>query len=95
MDRSRQRACIADLDRHLLRGPVQHGLAVKTDDVDVFPGDAVLRGEGCDGFGVRDGDRALGLTQNPRAGLARRKVHRLGQRLAQQAALGFGVGPIA
>jgi hypothetical protein len=95
MDRPRQRRGVADLDRHFLRRPVQHGLAVETDDVDVFAGDAVLRGEGGDGFGVRDGHGALRLAQDSRAGLARRQVHRLGQRLAQQAALAFGIGPIA
>ena len=46
MDRLGQRGGIADLHGHLLRRPVQHGLAVKADDIDVFAGDAVLRGKG-------------------------------------------------
>ncbi len=36
MDGLGQRRGVADLHRHFLRGPVQHGLAVKADDIDVF-----------------------------------------------------------
>ena len=36
MDRFGQRGAVADLHRHLLLGPVQHGLAVEADDVDVL-----------------------------------------------------------
>ena len=67
---------------------MQHGLAVEADDVDVFAGDAVLRGEGGDGLGMGNGHGALGLAQNARPGIALRQVDGLGQRLAQQAALG-------
>ena len=36
MDRPRQRRGIADLHGQLCAGPVQHGLAVEADDIDVF-----------------------------------------------------------
>ena len=45
---------VADLHRQPAFGAMQHGLAVKADDVDVFAGDAVLRGKGRDGLGVRE-----------------------------------------
>ena len=86
MDGLGQRRGIADLHRHLLRRAVQHGLAVKADDIDVLAGDAVLRGEGGDGLGMRDGDGALGLAQDARPRVALRQMDGLGQGLAQQAA---------
>jgi hypothetical protein len=61
-----ERHGIADLHGHFLRGPMQHGLAVKADDIDVLARDAVLRGKGCDRFRMRDGDGALSLAQDAR-----------------------------
>ena len=95
MDRLGQRRGVADLHGHFLRGPVQHGLAVEADDIDVLARDAVLRGKGGDRFRMRDGHGALGLAQDARPGIALRQVDGLGQRLAQQAALAFGIGPVA
>ncbi len=95
VDRFRKRRAIADLHGHLLRRPVQHGLAVESDDIDVFAGDVVMRGEGRDGFGMRQRDGALGLAQRTRPRLAVRQVDGFHQGLAQQAALLFGIGPVA
>ena len=73
MDRLGQRRGIADLHRQPPLGPVQHGLAVEADDVDLLAGDAVLRGEGGDRFRMRHGDGALGLAQHARPRLALRR----------------------
>ncbi len=54
----------------------------------------MLRGEGGDGLGMGVRDGLLGLAQDPRPGIALRQVHGLGQRLAQQAALAVGIGPV-
>ena len=95
MDGLGQRCGIADLHGHFLRRPVQHGLAVKADDIDILAGDAVLRGKGGDRLGMGDGDRALGLAQDARPRIALRQMDGLGQGLAQQPALIFGVGPVS
>ena len=70
VDGLRQRHGIADLHRQLPFGPVQHGLAVKADDVDILAADAVLRGEGGNRLRMRDGDDALGFGQHARPRLA-------------------------
>lgn len=41
MYRLGERAPVADLHRHSLRGPMQHSLAVKPDNIDVLARDAV------------------------------------------------------
>ena len=74
---------------------MQHGLAVEADDVDVFDGRCGAAQEGGDGLGMGDGDGPLGLAQDARPGIALRQVDGLGQRLAQQAALAVGIGPVA
>ena len=48
-----------------------------------------------DRLGMRHGDGALGLAQDARPRIALRQMDGLGQGLAQQAALVFGVGPVA
>ena len=77
MDGFRQRGSVADLHRQLPFGAVQHGLAVKADDIDILAGDAVLRGEGGDGFRMRDGDGAF----PPRAGCPAARRARRGRPL--------------
>ena len=91
----RQRGGIADLHGHFLRRPVQHGLAVEADDIDVFTGNVVLRGEAGDRLGMGLGHGALGFDQDTRPGIALRQVDGLGQGLAQQATLVGGIGPVA
>ena len=86
MDRLGQRRGVADLHRHLFLRPVQHGLAVKADNIDVLAGDPVLRGEGGYRFRMREGDGALGLAQDARPRIALRQMDGLRQGLAQQAA---------
>jgi hypothetical protein len=83
MDRLGERGRIADLHGHLLRRPVQHGLAVKADDIDVLAREAVLRGKGGHRFGMGDRNRVLGLAQDARARIALRQVHGFRQGLAQ------------
>ena len=78
-----------------LLGPVQHGLAVKADDVDVLEAHPVLRGKGGHRLGMRQRDDPLGLAQAARPRIALRQVDGLVQRLAQQAALRFGIGPVS
>ena len=95
VDRSGQSGGVADLHGQLLRRPVQHGLAVEADDIDILPGDAVLRDEGRDRFGMGLGDGALGLAEDARPRVAPRQIDGLGQRLAQQAALVVGIGAVA
>jgi hypothetical protein len=95
VDGPRQRFGVADLHRQPLQRPVQHGLAVKSDDIDVFPRNVVVRREGRDRLGVGRGHHTLGLAQNAGPRVAIRQLHRLGQRLAQHAALGLAVGPVA
>ncbi len=94
MDGLGQRARIADLDRQLPLGPVQHGLAMKADDIDFLAGNAVLRREGRHGFGMREGDGALGFAQDTGPRVALRQTDRLGQGLTQQPAFPVGVGPV-
>ena len=95
MDGLGECSCIADLHGHLLRRPMQHGLAVKADDIDVLAREAVLRGKGGHRFGMRDRHRVLGLAQDARPRIALRQVNRFRQGLAQQPTLVLGVGPIA
>ncbi len=57
--------------------------------------DAVLRGKGGDRLGMRRRDGPFGLAQDARPGIALRQVDGLVQRLAQQAALHFGIGPVS
>ena len=90
-----QRRAVADLHRQLLRRPMQHGLAVEADDVDILEGNVVLRGESRDGLGMRDGDGALGLAQDARPRIALRQIDGLVQRLAQQVAFPLGIGAVA
>ena len=56
MDRLGQAAASPICTVNPALGPVQHGLAVKADDVDVLGGDAVLRGKGGDRLGMGQGD---------------------------------------
>ncbi len=86
---------IADLHGHLLRRPMQHGLAVKADDIDVLAREVVLRGKGGHRFGMRDRHRVLGLTQDARPRIALRQVNGFRQGLAQQPTLVLGVRPVA
>ena len=86
VDRLRQRRGVADLHRQLLLGPVQHGLAVEADDVDILGRDAVLGDEGGDRFRMRDRHGLLGLAQDARPRVALRQMDGFGQGLAQQAA---------
>ena len=86
---------VADLHGQPALGPVQHGLAVKADDIDVLKGNTMLSDEGGHGFGMGRGDDAFGLPQAARPGIALRQVDRLIQRLTQQFALGFGIGPVS
>ena len=58
-----ERGCVANLDRQLSLGPVQHGLAVKADDVDVVEAHPVLRDKGGHRLGMRCRDDPLGLAQ--------------------------------
>ena len=84
MDRLGQRRGVADLHRQPALGPVQHGLAVEADDIDVLEGDAVLGDKGGHRLGMGRCDDLLGLAQAARPGIALRQVDRLVQRLAQQ-----------
>ena len=95
MDGLGQRRRIADLHGHFLRRPVQHGLAVKADNIDILARKPVLRGKGGHGLGMRDGHGALGLAQDARPRIALRQMDGLGQGLAQQSAFFVGVGPVA
>jgi hypothetical protein len=74
---------------------VQHGLAVKADDIDILAGDAVLRVEGGDRLGMGQSDGAFGLAQDAGPRIALRQVDGFGQGLAQQATFPVGVGPVA
>src|SRR2546430_17460475 len=59
MDGLGECSCVADLHGHLLRRPMQHGLAVKADDIDVLAREAVLRGKSGHPLGKRDPHPAL------------------------------------
>ena len=94
-DRPSERQRIADLDRQLFLGPVQHGLAVKADDVDVVEAHPVLRGKGGHRLGMRRCDDPLGLAQAAGPRRTIRQVGGLVQCLPQQAALRIGIGPVS
>ena len=83
MDGLGERGGIADLHGHSLRRPVQHGLAVKADNVHALARDVVLRGKGGDGLGMGDGDGALGIAQDARPFMPLAEVNGFRQRLAQ------------
>ena len=97
----------ASLQRHLLNhfdpfrldqlflGPVQHGLAVKADDVDVVEAHPVLRGKGGHRLGMCRCDDPLGLAQAAGPSRAIRQVGGLVQRLSQQDALRISIGPVS
>jgi hypothetical protein len=68
---------------------------VEAHDIDILAGDPVLRDEGGHGFGVGCGDGALRLAQDARSCFALRQMDGLGEGLEQDAALGFGIGPVA
>ena len=61
----RQRCTVADLHRQPLLGPMQHGLAVKADDVDAVAGDVVALQEILDRLRVRGRDQTLGIGETP------------------------------
>ena len=86
---------VANLHRHLLGGAVQHGLAMKADDIDVFAGNAVLGLEAGDGFGMRHGHDPLGLRRMPGRASRACKVDGLRQSLEQQTALEIGIRSVA
>ena len=94
MDRLGERRRIADLHRQPPFGAVQHRLAVEADDVDVLRLHPILGDEGGDRLGMGQRHRTLGLGQS-RPGIALRQVHGLGERLAQQIALGRAIGTVA
>jgi len=95
MDRPGQRRRIADLYGHLLRRPMQHGLTVKSDNVDIFARDVVLRGKSGDRLRMRERHRPLGLPQDAGPRIAPRQVDGFRQRLPQQAALVVCIRPVA
>ena len=95
MDRLGERGGVADLHRQPLLRPVQHGLAVEADDIDLFAADVVLRGEGGDRFGMGLGHGLLGLAQDAGLRVTLRQMHGLRQRLPEQAALALGIGAVA
>ena len=73
-DLVRQRGAVAELDRQLVVRPVQHGLAVESDDIDALPVDPVgiekhLHGGGMqrrdDFLGLGDRRRSLGACTHP------------------------------
>ena len=66
MYRLGERAGVADLHGHSLRGPMQHRLAVEADNIDVLARDTVQRGKRGNSLGMSDGDGALRLAQDSR-----------------------------
>jgi hypothetical protein len=91
----RERVAVADLHREPALGPMQHGLAVKADDIDRAQRQFVVFEVICNGIAVRAGHQGLCLSEY--TGPLRPVGHssRVAQPLAQQRTLALRVGTIA
>ena len=88
-------AAVPDLHRQFLGWPMQHRLAMKTDDVDVARRKSMAREKRRDHFGMRIRHEPLGVRENARTRIAVGQRHRRRQRFAQQGALRLRIRPVA
>ena len=87
-----QQGAIADLDREMLGRPVQHGLAMETDDIDLSGGEAVVAQKAFDRLAVALRHHGFAGCNRFGALIASGERDRLRQRGAQQGAVTFVVG---
>ena len=92
----RERDAITKLHRQKRLGPVEHGLAMKPDDVDAGEIDGIVPDEGLDSLGMGARQKGFGLGQDarPRRSVGEQRPG-VGQRRAQETALGVRIGPEA
>jgi hypothetical protein len=90
----RKRPTITDLNSEMALGTMQHGLAVKPDDLDCAQRQAVVAEVIFDRIAVRPRDQGLRLGEDTWALGAVTQIHGIGQRLAQQRPLSLGIRTI-
>ena len=90
----RQCRAVAKLHRQLDLGAMQHRLAVEADDLDRFRRNAVLAQEHLDRLAMRGRHEVLGRPQAAGSPGPLDERRRIGERTAQEVALGVGVGAV-
>ena len=86
---------VADLHAHALVGPMDYGLAVEADDVDIRSAEAVIREEGLHRLRMGRSDEGFRLREATGPVFARDHGFGIGQRPAKQLAILVGIAAIA